>query len=118
MLAEDAVLRKPVSTANSLRTGKNTGKFRATSESEHYSRPKSICEIGIFRAKFRTPRTGKVWRYNRENSFDRREFSSPLPPYPTFASAGGNRSSKDFLPHHGNAQDRRRIVGTFAASCR
>jgi hypothetical protein len=47
-MAEDAVLREPVSTANSLLTGKNTGKFRQKPESEHYSPPKFIVEIGSF----------------------------------------------------------------------
>jgi hypothetical protein len=35
-LAEGAVLREPVSTVNSLLTGKNTGKFAETPESEDY----------------------------------------------------------------------------------
>jgi hypothetical protein len=38
-LAEDAVLREPVSAANSLLTGKNTGKCREMSESEHHFLP-------------------------------------------------------------------------------
>jgi hypothetical protein len=50
-VAEDAVLREPVSTANSLLTGKNTGKFRETPEFEHYLLPKLIVKSAIS-AKF------------------------------------------------------------------
>jgi len=54
-VAEDAVLREPVSTLNSQLTGKNTGKFHETSESEDYSLPKVIVKSAIS-AKFLTPK--------------------------------------------------------------
>jgi hypothetical protein len=54
-LAEETVLREPVSIANSLLTGKNTGKFSETPESEHHSPPKLIVKSAIS-AKFPTPK--------------------------------------------------------------
>ncbi|MGO9700952.1 MAG: MAPEG family protein [Xanthobacteraceae bacterium] len=53
-VVEDAVLREPVSTANSVLTGKNTGKFHKTPESVHYSLPKLIVKSAIS-AKFPMP---------------------------------------------------------------
>jgi hypothetical protein len=54
-LPEDPVLGEPVSTTNSLLTGKNTGKLRETSAFGHYSRLELIVK-SVISAKFPTPK--------------------------------------------------------------
>jgi hypothetical protein len=70
----DAARIEPVSTSNSLLTGKNTGNFAEAGLPRRFSRPIGS-RIQWFTAKFPTQLSRELFGVNREFSTKNREFS-------------------------------------------